>query len=251
MKKPIALQLYSLRQLAEQNFEQVLKTAARIGYQAVEFADFHNKAAAELADILKNLNLRPIGAHVAPPTEDTIESIASDAATMGYTNLLTGFNPEDTANKQGLTDAIKKLKTGAALAKSKGLQLCLHNHWWEFEQICDGKTVFDIIMQQVPDLKIELDIYWCVKAGSDPVEILKKYNNRIELMHVKDGDLNDDMIHTALGDGEIKLNEILNAANTSKINWLIVEIDDCETDIVEAVEKSYNWLIKNGFAIDK
>ena len=249
MKKPLALQLYSVRDLAKKDFPALLKKIAAIGYVGVEFAGFHDYDVHELSKITHDLELQPVGCHTPLPTVDNIAQISQDAAIMGYKTLLVGLAPDDMQTTEGINTCIEKLQSVVTLTKKQNLRIAMHNHWWEFDHLIDGKTPYEHFLQEVPKLLSELDVYWAAKAGAVSTEVLRAWSHRIPLIHVKDGDFNDNLVHLPVGRGKMNTREILKTYDPSVVEWLIVEIDNCDTDILDAVEESYRWLVDNGFGM--
>lgn len=147
------------------------------------------------------------------------------------------FSPmKDMADIQHMIPAIRNVSDALAEA---GITLLLHNH--EVECIPEnGTTVLDYILEQCPNLGLELDVGWAKFAGADPVALMKKYHDRIPLLHFKDvrADAcaaNRDTCFTAIGEGSIPLREIMaEAPNCSIIeHGLIIDQDDSPTDILE------------------
>jgi sugar phosphate isomerase/epimerase len=92
-----------------------------------------------------------------------------------------------------------------------------------------------------------VDIYWAQVGGSDPVQIVAELGSRACLLHVKDGPADvpkSPMV--AVGDGVVDVPGVLAAAPGAR--WHIVELDRCATDIFEAVERSYDFLVGNGYS---
>ncbi len=246
MLKPISVQLYTVRELCKQDFFGVLKELAAIGYVGVEFAGFHGKTAAEVAAKLKELGLKASGAHAGVPTADNINQMKADAQTLSYNIVVGGPGRDDCKSEEACKAVAEKYAKGAELAKSAGLSFAMHNHWWEFDHEFNGKTPFEIIMNAAPAIGSELDIYWCAKAGRDPVAEMKKWDRRVPLVHVKDGDLGEESIHKALGTGKVPVKQTLAESKTAQ--WLVVELDNCATDMMEAVRQSYKFMTSNGLA---
>jgi len=242
MAKPISVQLYSVREEAAKDFPGTLKKIAQMGYKGVEFAGLHNHSAKEIAQLIRSLGMAASSAHVGLPTKENIHQIADEANELGYKYLISGFGPDDMKTLEQVKACAEKLAKACELTKSVGLQFGMHNHWWEFDRKFEGKTPYEIFMNTVPDLCSELDIYWSTKGGADTVELVKKWGNRIPLLHVKDGDLGERIVHKAAGDGKIPIASIVNAADPKALKWLVVELDDCDTDMMEAVAKSHAWL---------
>ena len=146
-------------------------------------------------------------------------------------------------------DVARRGQRAAELLKPHGLRYGFHNHWWEFDKKFNGPTPYEVLLANAPDAFSELDTYWCAVAGDDPVRILKTYGKRVPVLHIKDGskDRNDSM--TAVGDGKMDWKSIIGAADENVNQWLIVELDRCATDMMEAVAKSCSYLANAGFGI--
>lgn len=147
------------------------------------------------------------------------------------------FSPmKDLAGIKPMIPAIKAVSDGLAEA---GITLLLHNHEMECMEE-NGLTALDYVLEQCPNLGLELDVGWAKYAGADPVALMKKYHDRIPLLHFKDvrSDAcaaNRDTCFTAIGEGSIPLREIMAAAKDCAIveYGLIIDQDDSPTDILE------------------
>ena len=216
-----------------------------------EMLELASMGAGHLRAQLDDLGLVASSNHGPLPTEDNVDEIVEAAKTLGYTRCISGMGPDQFSTKEGTLEAAEKFQKAAELLKPHGLTFGVHNHWWEFARIFNGHSAYEIIMNAVPDLLSELDIYWVTKGGADAVQIVKTWSKRIPLLHVKDGELGEESIMTAVGEGKVPVKSILEAARSDTLQWLIVELDNCETDMFQAVEKSCTWLIQNQFAKGK
>jgi len=248
MKKPISVQLYSVRDAAAKDFPATLKRIADMGYVGVEFAGLHGHSATEIAKLIKDLGMVASSAHMGLPTKENINQIVDEAKTLGYKYVIGGFGPDDMKPEDGVKACAEKFATASALVKSHGLVYAMHNHWWEFDHQFGGKTPYEILMNAAPDMVSELDIYWSTRGGADTVKVVKTWGKRIPLLHVKDGDLTEKIVHKAVGEGKVKIKPIVTEADPKTLEWLVVELDACDTDMLEAVAKSYKWLVANGLA---
>ena len=123
----------------------------------------------------------------------------------------------------------------------------IHNHWWEFLQV-EGRYVYQIMLEHLdPAIFFQVDTYWVQTAGPDPAQVVKELGPRAPLLHLKDGPAVKGKPHTAVGDGVLDFPSIVRAAE-GVAEWLIVELDSCATDMLEAVEKSYQYLVGEGLA---
>ena len=129
-----------------------------------------------------------------------------------------------------------------------GIDLFIHNHWWEFTDI-DGDLGYHHIARLCPDLQFEVDTYWAASFGAvDPAAEVARVRDRAPLLHIKDGPLERDKAHVAVGDGRMDIAGIVAAADHNVLEWLIVELDACDTDMMTAVEGSYRYLTEHGLA---
>ncbi len=249
--KPIGLQLYSLREQAAKDFPSVLEQVAKMGYVGVEYAGLYGYSAKEIAKIINDLGLQSCSAHSPMPTKENISQLVDDAEILGYKYIVTGLGSDNMKTLDDVKRSADMFAEGTQIAKQAGLKLCMHNHEWEFDKQFEGKMPYEIIMEAVPELLSELDIYWVSHAKVNAIDITKQWNNRIPLLHVKDGELKSDRVHTALGEGKVPIKEIIESADEETLEWLIVELDACNTDMTEAVAKSANWLAEIGLGIKR
>ncbi len=144
--------------------------------------------------------------------------------------------------------AVAKQQKAVELLAGTGISFGLHNHWAEFEAV-DGKLPEDVMLDNVPELFAQLDVYWVAKGGQDPVATVKRLADRAPVLHIKDGPLDPPQPMTAVGKGVLDMPAIIAAADESVLEWVIVELDSCGTDMMEAVKDSYDYLVGEGLAI--
>ena len=246
--KPIALQLYTLRDKAAEDPLGVPKTVAETGYKGVELAGMYGMEPKELAKIISDLGMTVPSAHMGMPTAENITESVDTCKAFGAVFLVTGFGPDDMTTPDSVKSCAEKFQTAAELLKPHGIRFAFHNHWWEFSNAFDGKLAYDILLEKAPDAGSELDVYWCADGGSDPAAIVRKSSSRIPLLHIKDGDLEPDRMHKAVGSGKLDMPGIIGAADKNVLKWVIVEMDNCATDMVEAVQQSFKYLTSSGLA---
>ena len=244
--KPIGLQLYSLREEAKNDFVGVLKKVAKMGYVGVEPAGLHGMTAKDVRKVLDDLGLVCCSTHGPFPTKENVAARIDEAAALGTKLLISGFGPKDFATPEARKTSVDRLNDAAGLVSGKGMMFGYHNHWWEFDTI-DGEMPYDMILAEVPGMFSELDIYWARNFGTvDVTKVLAKYGKRVPLLHVKDGPLVRDQPHTAVGAGKMDIPAIVNAADPKILQWLIVELDNCGTDMATAVAASVKYLADKG-----
>jgi sugar phosphate isomerase/epimerase len=244
---PISVQLYSLREQAAHDFPGVLTRLGAAGFVGVELAGFNHLTPAEFGTCINDAGLVVSSAHVAAGP-DFAASVA-DVQSVGCSTVVIPFVPADGFAD---VDAIKRtadmLNASNVLARSAGATLGYHNHWWEFEQIIDGKAAFFHLYDHLADdIFVELDCYWTKVGGADPIEIISTFGDRVRLLHVKDGpaDVPENSM-VAVGSGSVDIPAVLAAAPHAA--WHVVELDRCDTDMFEAVEASYRYLVSSGLS---
>jgi len=243
MKRPISVQLYSLRNRAEKDFAGVLKDLSDIGYKGVETAGLQGKTAQEVRKMADDLGLVVSSAHTGVATKESVNEIVDTAKTLGYEYVISGLGPDDFKTPDKIKAGAEKFQAAAELLKPHGLQMGYHNHWWEFDLV-EGIYGYNRFFELCPDVFSELDVYWaCNFNRVDVPAVVKAHKKQIKLLHIKDGPLVQGQPHTAVGQGKINVPAIVKAAGKDT-TWLVVELDDCATDMTQAVRESFNYLKK-------
>jgi sugar phosphate isomerase/epimerase len=181
----------------------------------------------------------------ANQTPETVDQFIEEAFLLGVTDTVNGYGPEDFASVDAIKLTAEKVNAVASTVRAAGLTYNLHNHFWEFE-IVDGRLAIEWLLEECPDVTLELDLYWCTNFGSQIAsEMAKKFSDRVRLLHVKDGPMVKDEPMVAAGSGKVDLAEAIPLCDP---NWLILELDFCATDMMEAVRESYQYLVGSGLA---
>jgi len=255
---PIGLQLYSLRDQFAKDVPATLDQVRGFGIEFVELAGTYNLAPEEFKEQLDRRGLRPVSGHF--PFElyrDDVEGIARDAKALGVQYVGCAWIPhDDPFDEKTCREAAAVFnRAGEALAK-RGLKFFYHTHGYEFQPRGDG-TLFDLLMAETkPEfVRFEMDVFWIVHPGRDPVKLLEKYGSRFELMHVKDmrkgtptglltghSDVANDV---ALGTGLLDWPAILKAARKAGVKWYFIE-DESPTS-VQQIPQSLRFLEKVKF----
>jgi sugar phosphate isomerase/epimerase len=251
MPAPIALQLYSIRELLAADYEAGVRKVAEIGYAGVETAGFPGTTPPAAARLFRELGLAVCSAHSALPLGDKQAEVLEAMAVLGCRRLICAWKPQELfASVDGIRQVCDELNEANAVAQANGLTLSYHNHWAECALV-DGRRAYEIMLDRLaPDILFELDTYWAKTAGVDPVAMVRQLGGRAPLLHIKDGPCVMDAPMTAVGDGIVDVPGIV-AAGAGATEWLIVEIDRCATDMLEAVAKSYRYMVGKGLAHGK
>jgi sugar phosphate isomerase/epimerase len=244
MKRPISVQLYSLRERAAQDFPAVLRDVAAMGYRGIEPAGLHGRTAAEARKMADDLGLVVSSAHVGLPTPQNAAELGDMAGTLGCNLLVSGAGPKEFQSLDAIKAVADRFNAAAALLKPRGLRLGYHNHWWEFNLV-NGRFGYSWFFDLCPDVVSQLDVYWCCNFDRVDVPMVIKANRgRIASLHIKDGPLVQNEPHTAVGAGKMNIPAIVRAAGPAT-EWLVVELDSCATDMTQAVRDSLAYLVGN------
>jgi|YNPNPStandDraft_1061719.scaffolds.fasta_scaffold15616_2 sugar phosphate isomerase/epimerase len=241
MSKPIALQLYSLREAAAKDYAAVVRQVAAMGYDGVEPAGFPGTTAQAAGQLFRELGLKVPAAHIFPPPIGAKAAEAADTlAAIGCTRLVTGFGRDNFKTLDDTKRSCDIFNQAYAEAKARGLRMAIHNHWWEYQPI-EGRYPYQVMLELLdPGIELEIDTYWVKTGGVDPVQAIQEAGPRATLLHIKDGPANTSDPMVAVGEGVMDFPAILRAATHAE--WLIVELDRCATDMAEAVAKSVKYL---------
>ena len=200
------------------------------------------EVAAERLKAVRDHGFTVLSAHVMLGFDFTPEQLFQHLPTLlefGQTNQISYYVISPMKGLSGIKPFAPALKQVSDALAEAGITLLIHNH----EMECmpeDGVTALDYLMDECPNLGLELDVGWAKFAGADPVALMKKYHDRIPLLHFKDvrADAcaaNRDSCFTAIGEGSIPLKEIMAEAKNCAIveHGLIIDQDDSPTDILE------------------
>ena len=247
MSTPLSVQLYSLRDSMAKDFDGTLRRVAEIGYAGVETAGFPGTTAKAARKLCDDLGLKISSCHGPAPVGATRQEALDLAADLGLKRLVLPFyDPAQFQTVDGVYGVADHLNAAAAEAKAAGLHFGYHNHWFEFAPI-NGKPAFEYLLERLsPDVEFELDLYWARVGGQDPNALIKRLGDRVPLLHVKDGPATGyEAAMVAVGDGVMGYPGLIDG---HKAEWLVVELDRCDTDMFTAIERSYAFLTKSGVA---
>jgi len=245
---PIAVQLYSLREACAVDFVGVLKWVAETGFKGVEPAGLWNLSPVEFKHIADDLGLKISSSHGPWCNPDNLGEVIDTMGALGLKTACCGYGPDDFKDLDVIRRTAETVNGMQEKLAAAGIALFQHNHFWEFNSI-DGRLAYDIYAELCPKVLFELDAYWSSNFGrKDPAEMVKRFRDRIILIHMKDGTLDPDIEMLPLGRGRMDIPAILAAADPARNQWVIVELDNCVIDMKTALAKSYDYMTRNGLA---
>ena len=246
--KPISVQLYSLRDAAKAGIEQVLERLAATGYKGVEPYSLHGMTPEAFTARVRELGMVVSSSHHPWANRASTGEVVDTIGALGLTRAAGGFGPEDFKDLDAIARTADTVNAIVDALRPHGIDLFLHNHWWEFAEH-GGKLGFEHIAERCPDVLFEVDTYWAANFGAvDVAAQVARVKHRTPLLHIKDGPLTAGAAHVAVGDGKMDIAGVLAAASPDVLEWVIVELDACDTDMMTAVQRSYRYLTENGLA---
>ncbi|HXG48179.1 MAG TPA: sugar phosphate isomerase/epimerase [Methylomirabilota bacterium] len=252
-KGPLGLQLYSLRGEFMRNVPATLEKVKGYGFKIVETAGTYNLSPERFKEMLAANGLRPVSGHFPYERyQEDIEGVAREARALGLEYVGCAWIPhEGDFDEAECRAAIAVFnRAGEALARH-GLKFFYHCHGYEFRPHGDG-TFMDLLMKETDPqwVRYEMDVFWVVHPGADPVQWLERYPSRWELMHVKDmkkgvatgvftgkSDVTNDV---PVGTGQMNWPAILKAAQKAGVKYYFIE-DESPT-VVEQIPQSLRYL---------
>lgn len=247
MAAPIALQLYTVRDALTKDFDGIIRKIAGIGYVGVEPAGFRGTTPQEAGALFQELGLIVPSAHTSLPLGEQKNQVLDTMGKLGCRRIVSGKSADNFKTIDQIKCTCDLFNEANAVALENGLTFGIHNHWWEFQQV-EGRYVYQVMLEHLePEVFFQIDTYWVKTAGVDPVTVVRELGARAPLLHIKDGPCIKDEPQVAVGDGAMDFPRIV-ATSGAATEWMIVELDECATDMMEAVEKSYHYLVGEGLA---
>ena len=247
MPAPIALQLYSVREAMAKNFRTTVTRVAEMGYVGVEIAGFPGASPEEASDLFADLGLEICSMHTQLPIGKQKNLVIEMAEEMEVTRVISSTGRDSFASLDSVKELCDRWNQAHEIAVEFDLELGLHNHWWEFTEV-EGRCGFDLLIERLdPGIFFQVDTYWVNTGGGDSVDVVERLAERAPLLHIKDGPCDPQADMTAVGEGKMDFPPII-AAGQATTEWLIVELDRCATDMMEAVENSCRYLVEQEMA---
>ncbi len=183
----VSLQLYSMRDCPDQI--ALLSQLPTIGITRVEgYGGVYDDPAAYRAAMDANGITMPSGHLALDDIEADFDAMMHIATTMGMTKVYAPYleekdRPTTTA---GYIALAQRLDAAAKRFAEKGIPFGWHNHDFEFVALDDGVIPMDILLEHAPTINWEADLAWIVRGGSDPLDYIQRFGNRMSAIHVKD-----------------------------------------------------------------
>jgi len=258
LHKKVGLQLYTVREQIAKDVPGVLAKVAQAGYTNVEpngytrkdkFWGMDAKAFKAILDANNLITTSGLyGIDIGGEKDlDDLKHFADVANILGEKYVVIPWIFEEyrkTADDYKVL-ADKMNKAGEA-TKAVGVHLAYHNHNFEFTDMGGGKNGYELLLSNTDPalVKMEMDIYWIVRGGADPVELFKQHPGRFSLLHVKDMDKSNNNINTEIGTGTIDFKKIFSYQKLAGVDYAFVEQENFAMDWDKSISISANYLKK-------
>ena len=238
----IGIQLYTLRALLSEDVAGTLAQVAEIGYQTVEFAGLYGFTPGEMRRTMDAVGLRAVSSHAGvSDIRGDWASFLEGAQQLGQDFIFVPSIPESERTPEGLRKLAEDFNRAGEMAGSAGLHFGYHNHAWEFVALPDGTIMMDLLLERTEPRLVDwqMDIFWTVDGGGDPMAYLESHAGRVTSVHVKDRTPDGQMVD--VGKGVIDFAMILPRAEELGMLHAFVEHDMPDAPI-ESVRHSFNAL---------
>jgi len=254
----VGLQLYSLRdEISGNNIKSVIEKAAKAGYQELETYGydpnkgfFGLKPAAFKETLAANGMTTPSGhygldTYLGTANEEVLKVYIEVAKNVGQDYLTIPYiGAELRKTVDDFKNLADKMNKAAEICKKSGLKLAYHNHDFEFKPI-DGTMLYDVLLKET-DRKLvsfEMDIYWVVRAGQDPIKLIDQHPGRFPMWHIKDMDKNKSELNTEIGSGSIGFKQIFAKAKKAGLKHIFMEQENfTNIDPYKSIAQSANYI---------
>ncbi len=200
--KRIGIQLYSVMDAVKKNPQTSVERLAGMGYKTFELVQWGGDPkvfglpAEEFKALCDKNDVKIISTH-SSIQEDAVKEaeimerwhqlFEIQKTCGGKYFVIPSYQVDYTVKEvQRMCDYFNQV---GKIAAEYGLKLGYHNHDGEYKKLKDSdKVMWEYLVENTSPEYVcfELDVYWCTKGGKNPVEYLKKYPKRIEILHIKD-----------------------------------------------------------------
>lgn len=242
-KSGLGLQLYTLRDTIDKDPKGVLDKISVFGYTKLETNGYANGKIygmdfQEFVKYAKGLGMKVTSGHYGLDKikGDTWQQAVDDAKEAGQDFMVMPFIEEiDRISLDNYKKICDDLNRAGEVCNKSGIRFGYHNHAFEFDKM-DGEVVYDVMLAELDPkyVGMEMDIFWVVNAGRDPLQYFARYPGRFEQWHVKDMDKGDRNRNADIGTGTIDFKPIFAQAKLSGMKEWYVEQETYPGDPIDS-----------------
>jgi len=235
------IQLYTVRDQMNVSVPSTLNKLAKIGYQEVEFAGYFGHSPKQIKALLIKNGLTSPSTHLSLDLiKNHLHQTLDDAAEVGHKFVVMPYLKDTERSLDNYKSYIEIFSRAGEAANSRGLRFGYHNHDFEFKSI-DGIRPYDLLLNEINvDLMgMEMDVYWVIKAGVDPLDYINRYPNRFEQCHLKDMAADGRIVD--LGQGVIDFTQLISTFKLAGVQHYYAE-NDTPADSLQSAQISLDYL---------
>lgn len=284
MSLKVGVQLYSVRNEMMKDPIGTIESVAKAGYKYLEAAN-HNALedfgvgfgvdAKTLKSVLDDQGSGIVSAHIFPFTADNTKELIEYNHILGNNYIV--YPMDFYGGYDEVQRKVEMMNSVGKIFRAEGISLLYHNHFHEFQKFGD-KTVFQMIYENTdPDyLGFELDTFWSMRGGQNPLEVMDYLGQRLKLVHQKDylpadgypkvifdrlgydAKIDMDVFNsgysekefTEIGTGSMDIQAIIDKANAlGSVDYIILEQDYSQHPELESIRLSMDSFKKfNGIS---
>jgi sugar phosphate isomerase/epimerase len=238
-----------IRDELEKDYKTTLRKVADIGYRYYEFGNYMGPSQEEFREFLDEIGLVPLagGSSMAQMIkDDELEKMVENALALDKKYMVCYWPWMDGGENKLLDDfkiAAERLNQLGEKCDRMGIRFAFHNHDKEFVKVDGYRWGYEVILRETdPNLvTMQLDLYWIIKGGGDPLVLFNEYPGRYEMFHVKDMDNTSEKTFTCPGYGVIDFVSIFARSKQAGVKYYIVEIDR-HPEPMQCIEDSFHYL---------
>jgi sugar phosphate isomerase/epimerase len=231
-----------VRRAMQESVERTLEQVARIGYKEVEFAGYFGRPAKEMRALLDANGLTAPSAHSADLSSirNRFAQVLEEAGTIGHRYVICASLPRSELTADGYKRVAAEFNRAGEVAAQSGITFGFHNHGVEFAPLGDTNG-YDIFLAECDPkvVTMQMDLFWTVQGGKDPLAYFAKYPGRFSSVHVKDMAAGGAMVD--VGAGQMPFAKYFAQSKQAGIQHYFVE-HDSPTDHMASITASYKHL---------
>jgi sugar phosphate isomerase/epimerase len=230
-----------------------MQRISAIGYTTVQLSAVGPIEPKILKSICDENGLAIVLTHTNPERIlNDVDAVIREHELLGCEYIGIGSMPDRYRNEDWLERFAADFTTPAKKIRDAGKLLMYHNHNFEWERLSDGRTMMDVLLDDMPAdiMGITLDTYWVQAAGADVCAFIEKVSDRIPCVHLKDMAVKGfEQRMAAVGDGSIDFPKILALLKQlNKTKHLLVEQDNCYGDSpFTCLKRSFDYVKGLGY----
>jgi sugar phosphate isomerase/epimerase len=248
-KMKTGIQLWTVRDVIDKDLTGTLSALSKIGYNSIEpygfDGNFYNHSAKEFRKMCNDLGMDITSTHCGI-TAANAKEYTEKAAEAGLEYLvLPSFSGRPEKTLDDFKKVAHEMNQIGEITKKAGIAFGYHNHNFEFH-LLEGKLPYDTLLAETdPGLvTFEMDIFWVVKGGQDPLKYFNAHPGRFKLWHVKD--MGNDGESCIIGNGHIKFQDLLKQEKKAGLKEIIYEQEQySEGTSIYCAEQSYRYIQKH------